>query len=135
VTRFFPEFTYRTEGWQEYLKYTNPPIKPKKIEPIMLRQLALHLSGLGSDYLSMNFEDWPHGIPPGFPTESGFPTKETMKVITENPLVAPQNSYPIYSNTVPALFGWCNTAADDRVTKNPISHAEIIHRDIINPLD
>jgi CubicO group peptidase (beta-lactamase class C family) len=135
VNRFFPEFTYRAEGWQEYLKHANQPIQPKKIEPITLRQLASHMSGIGRDYPSVNFEDWPHGTPPGFPPESGFPTKkEIMKSITENPLVAPQYSYPIYSNTGFALLGWCNTAADETVTGNSISHAEIIHRDIIEPL-
>lgn len=93
------------------------------------------MSGIGRDYPPVVFEDWPDGIPPGFPPESGFPTKkEIMKAITENPLVAPQYSYPIYSNTGFALLGWCNTAADEKVTGNPISHAELIHGDIIDPL-
>jgi CubicO group peptidase (beta-lactamase class C family) len=91
------------------------------------------MAGIGRDYPS-DYRDWPHGLPPAWPPEGGFPTKDKIfKAIAENPLIAPQYSYPIYSNTGYSLLGWCNTVADEKATGTPISHAEIIQRDILGP--
>ncbi|PVF96243.1 beta-lactamase/transpeptidase-like protein [Serendipita vermifera] len=137
VTNFFPNLTYRPYGWREHL---NHMIGAKELDPITLRQLATHMSGIGRDYPPANLDDWPHVPPPPFQSphfspEATYPNKEEiLQAIADNPLVAPQYSYPIYSNTGYSLLGWCNTVAYRMVTGRNISHAELLKEDIFEPL-
>jgi CubicO group peptidase (beta-lactamase class C family) len=98
------------------------------------------MAGLGLDYPVENLDGWPHVPPPlfkpsnFFPVET-YPTKsEILQVIAKNPLVAPQYTFPVYSNTGYALLGWCNTVAYQMATGHNLSYAELLKKDIFQPL-
>jgi CubicO group peptidase (beta-lactamase class C family) len=98
------------------------------------------MSGIGRDYPPANLDNWPHVPPPPFQPpqfspEAEYPNKQDiLQAIADNPLVAPQYSYPIYSNTGYSLLGWCNTVAYRMVTGRNVSHAELLKEDVFEPL-
>lgn len=60
-----------------------------------------------------------------------MPTREDiLHSIAKIPLVAPQYTYPVYSNTGFNLLGWTLTAAAN-TTK---TYAELMHKDVFEPL-
>lgn len=144
ITQFFPNFTYKPYGWREHRareEFSATNGEARNLDPITLRQLASHMSGIGRDYPPYNLKHWPH-VPPSaskrstlFTPEGTYPQKpEIFQAIADYPLVAPQYSYPIYSNTGFSLLGWCISVADEMSTGKAITYAEIIKRDIFKPL-
>lgn len=124
VTKFFPKLKFAQNE-----------------DPVTLRQLASHMSGLG--------RDWPAGPAAGAWPESTtgsgppwynglpFPTNEEfLKGISGFPLVAPPYTFPIYSNTGFSLLGLANVAANKAAEgrKAPSTHADLVKRDIFEPL-
>lgn len=59
------------------------------------------------------------------------PRESILRSISTTPLVVPQYSSPVYSNTGFALLGWALTAAAN-VTS---TYADLIHRDVFEPLN
>ena len=117
-------------------------------DPLTLRQLASHISGIGRGYPPADWTSWPEIpddqksliVPSNLrrssrnkftPTEN-FPTiPKIMDAIVQYPLVAPSYSYPIYSNTDFSLLGWCIVAATKAADPTASgSYAE----DIVQPL-
>ncbi|THH03569.1 hypothetical protein EW145_g6168 [Phellinidium pouzarii] len=110
-------------------------------DPITVRQLMSHMSGLGRDWPPGNAEGvWPESLEgTGPPWYNGLPfpsDEEFMEGIIEYPLVAPPYTFPSYSNTGYSLLGLANVAANKKDEGNnaPATHADLLHRDIFAPL-
>ncbi|KAK7064062.1 beta-lactamase domain-containing protein [Favolaschia claudopus] len=136
VTKFFPNFTHPSYGWQEYL---NGKDDASSDSPITLRQLASHLSGIGRDYPPSDVGlPWPRPLDlnaVGNDTEiPDVSTREFLDAIAKYPLVAPQYTFPIYSNTGMDLLGLCNVAANTLATGKERTYRELMQDDIFAPL-
>ncbi|KAJ7293134.1 beta-lactamase/transpeptidase-like protein [Mycena rebaudengoi] len=135
VTKFLPNFTYPSYGWSEYLT-TVANSTAEQQAPITLRQLSSHLAGIGRDYPPGDFGDsWP---PPqeAYMARAGSTDGlgKLLKAIAELPLVAPQYSFPVYSNAGFDVLGLCNLAANFMATKELMAYGELLQRDIFAPL-
>ncbi|EJU00504.1 beta-lactamase/transpeptidase-like protein [Dacryopinax primogenitus] len=132
VTRFFPNFTY--------VPYECPTSTCVPTEPITLRQLASHTSGLARDLPAGSATNWPHersgGGPPPI-NDLPFPDRDTvLQSIAATPLVAAPYTAPIYSNTAWSLLGACNVQANKLFGEDtsPSTHWELLERDVLVPL-
>ncbi|KAG9002544.1 hypothetical protein FRB90_011364 [Tulasnella sp. 427] len=56
VEKYLKNFTYRSGGWDDYLTGRS---SERKSDPITLRQLATHMSGIGRTYPPVNAPGWP----------------------------------------------------------------------------
>ncbi|KAG8888142.1 hypothetical protein FRB98_008334 [Tulasnella sp. 332] len=132
VDRFLTNFTYNNGDWRDHL-YTNGDAfsaSPQSPPPITLRQLASHMSGVGRDLPPILIKSWPKIDPVNISVE--IRTKEAiLKSISNLPLVVPQYSLPVYSNTGFALLGWTLTAAANTTS----TYADLVHRDVFEPLN
>ena len=96
------------------------------------------MSGLGRDWPSGSAHNWPYdadggGAPPanGLP----FPTRERFfGAIEEHYMVSPPWAYPQYSNTGFGLLGLALVEAASAAYGTQLSHAELLKRDIFDPL-
>ncbi|KAJ7496750.1 beta-lactamase/transpeptidase-like protein [Mycena latifolia] len=125
VEKFIPSFTHNSGS------LTAPKESmASKTSSITLFQLATHMSGLG--------RDWPPlrtGPPPtnglSFPEDTAL-----LRSITDNSLISPPSTWPIYSNTGTGLLGLALLEAD-RAARNAtesLSYADLLQRDIFDPL-
>jgi len=138
VTKFIPNFTHPSYGWSDFLGGND--YAPAN-SPITLRQLSSHLSGLGRDYPPEDFgEPWPR---PLAVEDNDDKLKALMDVVSEKeflnavatyPLVAPQWSFPIYSNTGFDVLGLCNLGADKLTTGKERTYRELLQDDVFDPL-
>ncbi|KAI5116363.1 hypothetical protein M0805_001373 [Coniferiporia weirii] len=125
LSKIFPQFRYTPND-----------------DPITLRQLMSHISGLGRDWPPGSAVNvWPgslEGTGPGWYNGLPFPSNEEfMDGIARNCLVAPPYTVPSYSNTGYSLLGLANVAANKLAEGNdaPLTHADLLHRDIFEPLN
>jgi CubicO group peptidase (beta-lactamase class C family) len=136
IDQYIPSFAYRPYGWSSKQTIDLPPVTRP---PITFRQLASHLSGLSRDLPPTNI------LNPTSPTEEWNGTRPEVTVqsiletIRSTPLVAPQWTYPIYSNTGFCVLGWANLAAAQMATAKeglqPIhTFPQLMKRDIFGPL-
>ncbi|KDQ21842.1 hypothetical protein BOTBODRAFT_169033 [Botryobasidium botryosum FD-172 SS1] len=124
LSKILPEFTYTPNT-----------------DPITLRQLMSHMSGIGRDWPPGSAAgSWPESLdgsgPPPFNGLS-FPDRQTlMDGIADNQLLARPYTLPSYSNTGYALLGVANVAAVKASggSDAPSTHAELMHRDVFLPL-
>lgn len=134
VEKYFPNFKYRREGFDP--EYKSEP------SSLTLFQLASHMSGLGRDWPPGTVKNWPRDLQGGGPPPTNghpFPSHEALfdaiKIIK---LVSPPWSYPAYSNTGTGLLGLslveANRVASKRPEKEPATYAELLKRDIFDPL-
>ncbi|CAK5280295.1 unnamed protein product [Mycena citricolor] len=136
VAKFLPNFTHPKEGWSSYLQGEYSADK----SPITLRQLATHMSGLGRDYPPENFGDvWPLPLDEVERDDGKAGRTGTAEALLEAamhyPLVAPQYTFPVYSNTGFDLLGLCNVAAFEMVTgRVNVTHHELLDEHIFQPL-
>ncbi|KAL5499258.1 hypothetical protein ACEPAH_1776 [Sanghuangporus vaninii] len=124
ITSIFPDLSYTPDD-----------------DPMTLRQLLSHMSGLGRDWPPGSARGvWPESLngsgPPGY---NGLPFpdhEEFMKGISENHLVSPPYTFPSYSNTGYSLLGLANVAANKAIEgeQAPKTHADLLNRDIFSPL-
>ncbi|KZO91613.1 beta-lactamase/transpeptidase-like protein [Calocera viscosa TUFC12733] len=133
ITRFFPNFTYIPYG-------CSAKDNCEPVEPITLRQLATHMSGIARDLPAGEAVNWPQDQSGGGPPPiNGLPfptTKAVLASIANTSLIAAPYTVPIYSNTGWSLLGACNVAAnrlfgDD---PSPSTHWELLKRDVLDPL-
>ncbi|KAJ7751289.1 beta-lactamase/transpeptidase-like protein [Mycena maculata] len=139
VTKFLPNFTFPSYGWSDFLNGNN--YTAEHASPITLRQLASHLSGIGRDYPPIDI-----GVPWPAPLSRGVKAAEERKRMNVNsgapvldpvakyPLVAPQYTFPIYSNTGFDVLGLCNVAANTLATGKQLTYREQMQQDIFEPL-
>ncbi|KAF7347662.1 Beta-lactamase domain-containing protein [Mycena venus] len=137
VTKFLPNFTHPSYGWSDYLSGND--FAPAN-SPITLRQLASHLSGLGRDYPPADVgEPWPRPL-------GSLAVEDQVKVFAEPdfeeffnavakyPLVAPQYTFPIYSNTGFDLLGLANLKAAESATGKKRTYRQLMKDDVFDPL-
>lgn len=133
VDKYIPSFAYLPYGWSAHIK---SPAAPITRPPITFRQLASHLSGLGRDYPPLRISNPTSPISEWNMTEDEHTVDSILHAVRTHPLVAPQWTYPIYSNTGFNVLGWANLAAsqmaavDDKIQ----SFSELIKTDIFNPV-
>lgn len=137
VSKFLPDFTYRLDGYA-------PANHGSSIddEPITLRHLATHLSGLGHDWPPGDVSRWPESVQgAGAPPTNGlpFPTLESvLKSIATYRLVYPPGYYPYYSNTATGVLGLVLVAANrmgsSSPRREPANYAELVKRDVFAPM-
>ncbi|KAG9002541.1 hypothetical protein FRB90_011361 [Tulasnella sp. 427] len=128
VEKYLKNFTYRSGGWDDYL---SDRLTSRKSDPITLRQLATHMSGIGRDYPPVNVPSWPKIDPRDLMHNLPNTTDPILDTIKKVPLVAPPYTYPIYSNTGFNVLGWSVAAA---AGGKPEDYPNILHRDIFEPL-
>ncbi|KAJ7108460.1 beta-lactamase/transpeptidase-like protein [Mycena crocata] len=128
-------------GFKHNLGSLSAPEESLPSEPITLFQLATHMSGLGRDWPPGNVENWPHDFHgAGPPPTNGLPFPQSTALlhsVAKNPLIVQPFTWPIYSNTGTGLLGLALLEAD-RAARNAtkgISYAELLQRDIFNPLE
>lgn len=137
MQKYLPDFKYMPGGYAP----NSAPLDLKQA-PITLFQLATHMSGLGRDLPPGTAASFPNGTecsgpPPGnclpFPEPSGV-----FNAIKSHPLVSPPFSYPSYSNTGFGVLGLAlvaaNRAASANPSEEPKTYAELVTRDIFDPL-
>ncbi|KAJ6504417.1 beta-lactamase/transpeptidase-like protein, partial [Mycena vulgaris] len=138
VTKFLPNFTHPTYGWSDFL---NGNEYASERAPITLRQLASHLSGLGRDYPPADIgRTWPgpldleENVVDELLGRSNGSWERLFEAVAKYPLVAPQMTFPVYSNTGFDVLGQCNLAADSLATGQTITYRELMKRDVFEPL-
>ncbi|KAJ7446452.1 beta-lactamase/transpeptidase-like protein [Mycena galericulata] len=139
VTKFLPNFTHPSYGWSDFL---NGNKYPAEKEPITLRQLASHLSGLGRDYPPTDVgERWPAPFPEDLKTSekrthmnASSKAPPFLEAVATYPLVAPQYTFPVYSNTGFDVLGLCNVAASTLATGKARTFRELMQNDVFGPL-
>ncbi|KAF8216007.1 beta-lactamase/transpeptidase-like protein [Mycena galopus ATCC 62051] len=108
--------------------------------PITLRQLASHLSGLGRDYPPDDFgEPWPRPLAVEDRDDKlqalmDVSPEEFLNAVAKFPLVAPQYTFPIYSNTGFDVLGLCNVGAAQLFTGQAKNYSELLQDDVFDPL-
>ncbi|KAJ6520024.1 beta-lactamase/transpeptidase-like protein [Mycena sanguinolenta] len=133
VTKFIPNFTHPSYGWSDFLggnEYASVD------SPITLRQLASHLSGLGRDYPPDNIgEPWPRPLAvEGHRPVMDVGLEDLLNAVAKFPLVTPQYTFPIYSNTGFDVLGLCNLGAYKLATGKERTHQELMQDDVFGPL-
>ncbi|KAJ7840750.1 beta-lactamase/transpeptidase-like protein [Mycena leptocephala] len=135
-------------SWDDPVKKYLPDFKPRldssslsSVElPVTLFQLATHMSGLGRDWPPGNVANWPKDLfGAGPPPTNGLPFPDhasLFRAIEKNPLVSHPYAIPGYSNTGIGALGLALVAANRIVNgpKEPSSYAELLKRDIFDPL-
>lgn len=137
VQKYLPDFKYNPNAYTPGAR----PLEPEQA-PITLFQLATHMSGLG--------RDWPPGTAASFPngTECSGPPPinclpfpehgDFFRAIKTHHLMAPPLAYPSYSNTGFGLLGLVLVAANRAASKDPANepstYAELVKRDVFDPL-
>ncbi|KZW04275.1 beta-lactamase/transpeptidase-like protein [Exidia glandulosa HHB12029] len=107
-------------------------------EPISIRQLLAHLSGLGRDLPPGNMTDWPHSLAgllgPG--VSSPIPTEaQLLQSISSIERAVDPWSLPIYSNTGYDVVGLVVDAADAKLRGVARSgYSAVMQRDVFTPL-
>lgn len=137
VSKFLPDFMYHLDGYAP----TNPGSSVEE-EPITLRHLATHFSGLGHDWPPGDVSRWPDSVEgAGAPPTNGlpFPTLHSvLESIAANRLVYPPGFYPSYSNTATGILGpalvAANRMASDDPNKEPTEYAKLVKRDVFDPM-
>ena len=137
VSKFLPDFTYRLDGYAP----TSPSSSVDE-EPVTLRHLATHLSGLGHDWPPGDVSRWPDSVEgAGAPPTNGlpFPTLDSvLESIASNRLVYPPGFYPSYSNTATGVLGptlvAANRMASSDPSREPTEYAELVKRDVFEPM-
>ncbi|KAG8987013.1 hypothetical protein FRB94_002809 [Tulasnella sp. JGI-2019a] len=128
VHRFLSNFTYNTDDWGQHLNGEGQASSFQKASPITLRQLASHMSGIGRDFPPISVGSWPKM---GNISVEINTRESTLKSIANIPLVVPQYSSPVHSNTGFSLLGWTLTAAANTTS----TYADLVHRDLFEPLN
>ncbi|KAJ6631451.1 beta-lactamase/transpeptidase-like protein [Mycena sp. CBHHK59/15] len=127
VEKYIPELKYHPGS----LTFPQARTATKK-QPITLAQLASHMSGLGRDWPPGNVMNWPKDLQgAGPPPTNGLPFPQNaalLRSIMDNPLISPQFTWPIYSNTGVGLLGLALLEADRlaRNAKEAISYADLL---------
>ncbi|KAJ7200974.1 beta-lactamase/transpeptidase-like protein [Mycena rebaudengoi] len=140
ITKFFPDFSYDSGEW------AHRGLSHLPQEPLTLRQLASHMSGLTREYPRGNMKNWPHSLEgTGPPPTNGcpFPTvNQLMAGLKKYPLAVPTYSYPVYSNVGIAVLGQVAVVANALFEKSrnisarpPGTWATLAQRDIFDRLD
>lgn len=125
MQKFLTNFTYNTQSWKEYINHEQS--NDTDSDPITLRQLASHMSGIGRDLPAENYDSWPPQNPSGVP--SVLPTLQgELESVAQLPLIAPSYSFPAYSNTGFSILGASLAAADNS------TYTGIVARDVFTPL-
>lgn len=133
AVKHVPSLTYPSQGWKEFLANNRQPVYDDDFDPITLRNLASHTSGIARDLPYNNNDQWPDA--PSTPQGSDWPSLDTqLQEIANLPLVAPPGSFPAYSNTAYSVLGEALAAANANSEGNRISYAELVKRDIFGPL-
>jgi CubicO group peptidase (beta-lactamase class C family) len=137
VEKYLPQFKYRPDGFDPSLPSTST-----KQAPITLFQLASHMSGLGRDWPAGVVVNWPKDMFGGGPPPTNghpFPDHAALfNAITNTGLISPPFSYPAYSNTGTGLLGLALVAANRAASKNPdkepAEYADLLKRDLFDPM-
>ncbi|KDQ21841.1 hypothetical protein BOTBODRAFT_169032 [Botryobasidium botryosum FD-172 SS1] len=110
-------------------------------DPITMRQLMSHMSGIGADWPPGDAEGkWPKSRdgagPPPYNGRHDPDIPMLLDAIGQNPFVARPYTFPSYSNSGYSLLGVANVAANQAAEGSdaPSTHAELMHRDIFVPL-
>ncbi|KIM24198.1 hypothetical protein M408DRAFT_27312 [Serendipita vermifera MAFF 305830] len=133
VVKHVPNFTYNPQSWIEYLENTTQPSSGDEDDPIILRQLASHTSGIGRDLPYYNLEGYPN-VTADQPPRQQPTSNEQLQAIASIPLVAAPGSFPMYSNTGFSVLGEALVAANAKTEGNRVSYADLLKRDIFGPL-
>jgi CubicO group peptidase (beta-lactamase class C family) len=135
---------FRDDPVKKYLPDFKPRLDSSSLSsvelPVTLFQLATHMSGLGRDWPPGNVANWPKDLfGAGPPPTNGLPFPDhasLFRAIEKNPLVSHPYAIPGYSNTGIGALGLALVAANRIVNgpKEPSSYAELLKRDIFDPL-
>ncbi|KAG9019236.1 hypothetical protein FRB95_005753, partial [Tulasnella sp. JGI-2019a] len=133
VDLFLPEFKYDGDDWKDNMHVKDRASNQvQQLPAITLRQLATHMSGIGRDFPPEVLNPWP-GImrAQDIGMFQGPTREEVLQSIATIPLVVPQHTYPVYSNTGFNVLGWTLTAAANATA----TYADLIARDVFGPLN
>ncbi|KAG9023656.1 hypothetical protein FRB95_012648, partial [Tulasnella sp. JGI-2019a] len=133
VDLFLPEFTYDGDNWKDNMHVKDRASNQvQQLPAITLRRLATHMSGIGRDFPPEVLDPWP-GLMQAQDTRmfQGPSREEVLESIATIPLVVPQYTYPVYSNTGFNVLGWTLTAAANATA----TYADLIARDVFGPLN
>lgn len=127
-----PNFTYNTQTWKEYID-GNGQSSNSDSDPITLRQLASHTSGIGRDLPYYNIDTWPNV--PANQTPRSWPTlDQQLESVAAVPLVGPPGFLASYSNTAYSVLGGALVAANTKGEGNRVGYADLVKRDLFEPL-
>ncbi|KAH9937142.1 beta-lactamase/transpeptidase-like protein [Fomitopsis serialis] len=137
VSKYLPDFAYRLDGYSP--DNAGPFLEE---EPITLRHLATHMSGLGHDWPPGDVSQWPSSVDgAGAPPTNGlpFPTIDAvLDSVAINRLVYPPGLYPSYSNAATGVLGPALVAANRLASSDPsgepTQYADIVKRDVFDPM-
>ncbi|KAF8587763.1 beta-lactamase/transpeptidase-like protein [Ramaria rubella] len=122
----------------KYVSQVDAASERDPLDPITLRQLMSHMSGLGRDWPPETALGWPHSLNS---TDSPLPNRARfLEALNSNNPIADSYTYPIYSNTGYNLLGYANVRANEKYEKEtggkdiPTTHAQLMERDVIRPL-
>ncbi|EPQ61275.1 beta-lactamase/transpeptidase-like protein [Gloeophyllum trabeum ATCC 11539] len=125
ITKFVPDFSIISDE-----------------EPINVRQLASHTAGIPGDMPPGPMTEWPHSLEgAGTPPENGLPfpaPEDVLSALANFRPVVPPSYLPVYSDTGYSLLGMVNLGAntlwESSQGDRPKTHAELLERDIFEPL-
>ena len=137
ITRYLHHFRYFRGGWAEHQqRHLDPSEWP--LQPITLRQIASHMSGIPRDFPPAYLGDWPNSMQGcGLPHYNNLSTpteRQIFEALRSFPLANDPYSPPLYSNTGYALLGMVALAAHRRQGGWARSFAELIQYDIFDRL-
>ena len=128
-----PNFTSSSQSWKEYLDNNGQPSSNDDADPITLRQLASHTSGIGRDIPYYNVDEWPGT--PEHPSARQWPTlDQQLESIANTPQVNLPGSFPVYSNTAYSMLEAALVAANAKGEGSKVSYADLVKRDLFDPL-
>lgn len=131
--KHLPNFTYNPQSWKAYLDNGGQSSSDDDTDPVTLRQLASHTSGIGRDMPYYNLDEWPD-IPENLPARKWPTFDEQLQSIAHTPLVAPPGSFPVYSNTAFSVLGAALVAANTKGGDSTTPYADLVKRDLFTPL-
>jgi CubicO group peptidase (beta-lactamase class C family) len=134
--KYIPSFKYNPQTWSDYLannRQAPSNYDSEHLDPITLRHLGSHTSGLGRDWPTYNVDEFPD-VPPNLPVRQWPTLDEQLQAIAETPLIAPPGFLTVYSNTGFSVLGAALAAANSMAEGIPLPYSDLLKRDLFGPL-
>jgi CubicO group peptidase (beta-lactamase class C family) len=129
-------FKYNPQTWSDYLANNRQvPLNNDQgsLDPITLRHLGSHTSGIGRDWPIYNVDEYPD-TPPTLPARAWPTLDEQLRAIAETPLIALPGFLTVYSNTGFSILGGALVAANSKAEGSTLPYSDLLKRDLFGPL-